>query len=66
MAQKALENAEVITLSHPDDQLVLVSDGCNSPAAVDRILYIIGDEGCVESGSVKRGMNKMAWRGMIN
>ena len=33
-AQKALCNPRVITLPHPNDQLILVSDGSNSPPAV--------------------------------
>ena len=39
-AQLALRNTKVITLPHPDDQLVLVSDGCNSPPAVGSTLYV--------------------------
>ena len=39
-AQKALCNPRVITLPHPNDQLILVSDGCNSPPAVGSTLYI--------------------------
>ena len=32
----------IITLPHPDDQLILVSDGCNSPPPVGNTLYIRG------------------------
>ena len=39
-AQSALRNTKVITLPYPDDQLVLVSDGCNSPPAVGSTLYV--------------------------
>ena len=39
-AQQALRNPKTIMLPHPNDQLFLVSDGCNSPAAVGGTLYI--------------------------
>ena len=39
-AQKLLCKSRVITLPHPNDQLVLISDGCNSPPAVGSTLYI--------------------------
>ena len=39
-AQTALKNPKTITLPKPDDQLILVSDASNSPAAVGSTLYI--------------------------
>ena len=39
-AQKALINPKAITLPHPSDQLVLISDGSNSPAAVGSTLFV--------------------------
>ena len=42
-AQSVLKNTKTITLPHPDDQLLLVSDACNSPAAVGSTLYIKRD-----------------------
>ena len=39
-AQKAHNTSKMITLPHPEDQLILVSDGCNSPAAVGSVLYV--------------------------
>ena len=39
-AQKALSHPKAITIPHPDDQLILVSDGCNSPPAVGSTLYV--------------------------
>ena len=41
-AQKALSNSKMITLPHPNDQLFLISDGCNSPPAVGSTLYVKG------------------------
>ena len=40
MAKKALKNPKIITIPNPNDQLILVSDGCNSPATVGSTLYI--------------------------
>ena len=39
-AQKALCNPKVIVLPHPDDQLILISDGCNSPPGVGSTLFV--------------------------
>ena len=39
-AQKVLSSPKTITIPHPDDQLILVSDGCNSPPAVGSTLYV--------------------------
>ena len=39
-AQQALKSPKTITLPHPNDQLILVSDGCHSPPAVGSTLYI--------------------------
>ena len=39
-AKKNFQNSKIITLQHPDDQLIIVSDGCNSPPAVGSTLYI--------------------------
>ena len=39
-AQKALAKPKTITLPHPDDQLILISDGCNSLPAVGATLFV--------------------------
>ena len=39
-AQKALSRPKTITLPHPDDQLILISDGCNSLPAVGATLFV--------------------------
>ena len=39
-AQKALMNPKTITLPHPNDQLILISDGCNSLPAVGATLFV--------------------------
>ena len=39
-AQGALKSPKTITLCNPDDELFLVSDASNSPAAVESTLYI--------------------------
>ena len=39
-AQNMLRNPKVLTLPHPNDQLVLISDGCNSPPPVGSTLYV--------------------------
>ena len=62
-AQKALCNPRVITLPHPNDQLILVSDGCNSPPAVGSTLYIKRDMKMFVAGffCAKIGKHQLLW-----
>ena len=38
--QNTLRNPKVLTLPHPNDQLILISDGCNSPPSMGSTLYV--------------------------
>ena len=62
-ARKALCNPIVITLPHPNDQLILVSDGCNSPPAVGSTLYIKRGTKMFVAGffSAKIGKHQLLW-----
>ena len=62
-AQKALENPKVITIPNPNDQLMLVSDGRNSPAATGSTLYIKRGSDFYIAGffSAKVKKNQIMW-----
>ena len=62
-AQTALKNPKTITLPKPDDQLYLISDASNSPAAVGSTLYI-ERKGRFHIGgffSAKVGKHQLLW-----
>ena len=62
-AQTALKNPKTITLPRPEDELFLVSDACNSPAAVGSTLYIKRKEIFHIGGffSVKLKKHQLLW-----
>ena len=62
-AQKALCNPRVITLPHPNEQLILVFDCCNSPPAVGSTLSIKRDTKRFVAGffSAKIGKHQLLW-----
>ena len=63
IAQKSLMHPKTITLPHPKDQLILVSDGCNSPPAVGSTLYVKRGEKLNLGGffSAKIGKHQLLW-----
>ena len=63
IAQKSLMHPKTITLPRPKDQLILVSDGCNSPPAVGSTLYVKRGEKLNLGGffSAKIGKHQLLW-----
>ena len=62
-AQTALKNTKAITLPKPDDQLFLISDASNSPAAVGSTRYIKRNDRFHIGGffSAKVGKHQLLW-----
>ena len=62
-AQTALKSPKTITLPRPDDQLFLISDASNSPAAVGATLYVKRKEKFHIGGffSAKVGKHQQLW-----
>ncbi len=62
-AQAALKNPKTITLAKPEDELFLVSDASNSPAAVGSTLYIKRNKRFHLGGffSSKVGKHQLLW-----
>ena len=62
-AQDALRHPKTVTLPHPDDQLILISDACNSPPAVGSTLYVKRGENLLVAGffSAKIGKHQLLW-----
>ena len=62
-AQKALRAPRTIQLPHPTDQLILISDGCNSPASVGGTLYVKRGENLKTAGffSAKLAKYQLLW-----
>ena len=62
-AQESLKSPKVLTLPHPSDQLILVSDGCNSPPAAGSTLYVKKGDKLKLGGffSAKIGKHQLLW-----